>query len=241
MKAQIVRRKAREQKKFAALALAFTSGVAVLACSPATTFIASKRMPDAEPLDLKGDRVAAVVMMQDQDVRRVAEDTLAREITKHGAKGVAMYTILPSSSAADEGEARAALERAQVKGAIVMRPHRAQKEVVTPASTYSTPVYNAYWGAYYPYGWNSSYPDPVNPYRTTYGPQQSYTVDVKVPERVETYDVLRVEVLIYSFKQNRLVWAGEAETGDPGKVQSFVEELAGLTAEELDRLFLLRH
>ena len=32
MKAQIVRRKAREQKKFAALALAFTSGVAVLAC-----------------------------------------------------------------------------------------------------------------------------------------------------------------------------------------------------------------
>ena len=148
---------------------------------------------------------------------------------------------LASGSAADEAEARAALRRAQVKGAIVMRPHRAQREVVTPPSTYSTPIYNAYWGAYYPYGWNSSYADPVNPYRTSYGPQQSYTVDVQVPGRVETYDVVRVEVLIYSFKQNRLVWAGEAETSDPGKVQSFVEELAGLTAEELDRLWLLKH
>jgi hypothetical protein len=230
----------RAQQRFFTAWLALASTVALLACSPATTFIASKRMPDAEPLDLKGDRVAAVVMMQDQQVRRVAEDALAREITKHGARGVAMYTLLASSNAADEGDARAALERAQVKGAVVMRPHRAQKEVVTPASTYSTPVYNAYWGAYYPYGWNSSYPDPVNPYRTTYGPQQSYTVDVKVPERVETYDVVRVEVLIYSFKQNRLVWAGEAETSDPGKVEGFVEELAGLTAEELNRLWLLK-
>ena len=145
MKAQIARRKSREQKQRVAVALALMSGIALLACSPATTFIASKRMPDAEPLDLKGDRVAAVVMMQDQDVRRVAEDTLASEITKHGAQGVAMYTILPSSSAADEAEARAALERAQVKGAIVMRPHRAQKEIVTPPSTYSTPVFIAYW------------------------------------------------------------------------------------------------
>lgn len=230
----------RSQQSYFTAWLALASTVALSACSPATTFIASKRMPDAEPLDLKGDRVAAVVMMQDQQVRRVAEDALAREITKHGARGVAMYTLLASSNAADEGDARAALERAQVKGAVVMRPHRAQKEVVTPASTYSTPVYNAYWGAYYPYGWNSSYPDPVNPYRTTYGPQQSYTVDVKVPERVETYDVIRVEVLIYSFKQNRLVWAGEAETSDPGKVEGFVEELAGLTAEELNRLWLLK-
>jgi hypothetical protein len=231
----------REPGKWVAVALALANGVALLACSPATTFIASKRMPDAEPLDLKGDRVAAVVMMQDQDVRRTAEDVLARQITKHGAQGVAMYTLLASNSAADEADARTALEHAQVKGAVVMRPHRAQKEVVTPPSTYSSPIYNAYWGAYYPYGWNSSYPDPVNPYRTTYGAQQSYTVDVQVPGHVETYDVVRVEVLIYSFKQNRLVWAGEAETDDPGKVESFVEELAGLTAEELNRLFLLRN
>jgi len=226
------------------LVLGVVAIAALGACTPpATQFIASQRMRDAEPLAMKDERVAAVVMMQDDEVRRRAETALASEITKHGAKGVPMYTLFASSAIADEGAAKAALEQAQVKGAVVMRPYRAQHTVVTPASTYTAPLYNAYWGAYYPYGWGGAYggsmTDPVNPYRTTYGAQQSYTVDVKTPEHVERYDVVRVEVLVYSFKQNRLVWVGEAESTDPGKVESFVEELTELTADELDRVYLL--
>ena len=51
--------------------------------------------------------------------------------------------------------------------------------------------------------------------------------------------MVRVEIVIYSFKQNQLVWVGETESVDPGDVDRFVEELAEGTAEELQRLWLV--
>ena len=56
---------------------------------------------------------------------------------------------------------------------------------------------------------------------------------------VDVYDVVRVEIVIYSFKQNQLVWAGETESVDPGDVDEFVQDLAEGTAAELQRLWLV--
>jgi hypothetical protein len=214
------------------------AGLLCWACGASTTMYSSYRPPKAEPLDMKGEKVAAVVMAEDQHLRHAAEDELARQITARGAQGIASYSLLPGTGH-DEASARAALEKAQVKGVIVMRPKRVTKETYTPPETYSTSIYSGFWGGYYPYGWGTSWGAPVSPYRASYGAQQAYVVDTVVPGHTEIEQVVRVEILIYSLKQNQLVWVGETESTDPSQLESFVEELADMTAEELRRLWLV--
>src|SRR5688572_3358625 len=204
------------------------AAVCLFACTPAPVFISSYRTPDAEPLALKGERVAALILMYDRARRARAEDTLAREITKRGAVGVPMHQLLPDAQVADEETARAAIQQAGVRGVVVMRPRKAQKKVVTPPATYSMPIYYGFWGGYYPYGWGNVWGAPDGPERTTHGPQEvnPYMNQVAYdPGHVDVYDVIRVEVLIYSLAQNRLVWVGEAETDNPGTIDGFVENL----------------
>jgi hypothetical protein len=56
-----------------------------------------------------------------------------------------------------------------------------------------------------------------------------------------TTKVLQVEVMIYSLKQNSLVFAGVSETTEPGKkVDEFVMQLAGVIVRELGSQGLLQ-
>jgi len=221
--------------------------VLLSACSPTINIVTSVRPPGAEPLNMKGERVAAVVMMQNQTIRRQAEDALALAISKHGARGVPMYTMLASPNPADEAVARAALERAGVKGLVVMRPSRARKTVVTPPQTYTMPMYNGYWGGYYGYGWNGAwggsgpYGKPQGPEHGGNAPYPGYAVPLTVttPGTEEKLTVVRVEILVYSLKQNRLVWAGETESTEPSNVDSYVMDLADATAEQLAEVRLI--
>jgi hypothetical protein len=226
------------------VALVFLLALAAGACGPGIVIVKSERQPDAEPLQLRGEKVAAVVMMQNQTIRRTAEDTLAKAITKRGAVGVPMYTILASPNPADEQAARDALDRAGVKGVIVLRPTRERKTDVQPAQNVTVPVYTGYWGGYYPYGWKESWGapgTPVSPYGKPQGPEHGggappgYYVPVTatIPERKESYDAVRVEILVYSLKQNRLAWAGEAEAPKPDDVEDFVVDLSKHLVEEL--------
>src|SRR5262245_30361137 len=83
-------------------ALILLVGFSVTACGGGTTFSSSWRSPKAEPLAMRGEKVAAVVMMQNEHVRRHAEDVLAREITHYGAIGIAMYTLMDQPALANE-------------------------------------------------------------------------------------------------------------------------------------------
>jgi hypothetical protein len=187
------------------------------ACSP-TTFVSSWKSPTAQPLQPGGAKVAAVVMMQDEPSRRSAEDTLAREISSHGALGIPMYKLLPDGNPNDEAQAKAALESAQVEGVVVMRPLGVTKDV-TVSPTYSGPYYSGYWGGYYGHGWGSPY-----------GPTTVYT-DTTVS----------VETLIYSLKQNQLVWGGRSKTTNPENVNQLVSEVAIAAADELSEQGLIAH
>jgi hypothetical protein len=197
--------------------------VAMLAGCASGGFVSSWKAPDATPLEFRGARVAAVVMMSDQGPRRGAEDTLAKEITARGAQGVPMYTLLPNASPSDQGLARAALEKAGVQGAVVMRPVSVEKEVSSTPETYLDPKYSGMWGGYYEYGWNSSWGAPM----VTGG-------DVHVDQ------IVSVETLIYSLKQNKLVWAGQSKTTNPEGVNELVKKLAADAAAELEKQGLIR-
>jgi hypothetical protein len=186
-------------------------------CSP-TTFVSSWRSPTAQPLQPTGAKVAAVVMMQDEPSRRSAEDALAREISSHGAVGIPMYRILPNANPKDEAQAKAALQSAQVEGVVVMRPLGVTKDVtVSPA--YGGTAYNGYWGGYYGYGWGSPWG----------------------PSTVHTDTTVSVETLVYSLKQNQLVWGGRSKTTNPENVNQLISEVAIAAADELNEQGLLAH
>lgn len=225
--------------------LVLLGGLAVSACGgPSTKFVSSWRSPKAEPIEFRGEPVAAVVMVDNEIKRRAAEDVLAREITHYGAKGIPMYRITGADPETDEAAAKSAIERSGVKGVVVMRP-KGKRTTTETHEYYNAPMYAGYWGGYYGYGWGAPWsyaryglpsggPEP-NGYGYGYG----YSTPGTTTKETTTTEVVVVEVLVFSLKQNLLVWAGESESTPPEKVDEFVTQLAAQTAKELGEKGLL--
>ena len=71
------------------------AAVAVTLAACATTSLQSTwKDPSAAPLNLKGKKVVALVVTDEEALRNAAEDEAAREITAHGGVGVPAYTLL---------------------------------------------------------------------------------------------------------------------------------------------------
>jgi hypothetical protein len=201
--------------------VAIASLLGLSAC--ATGFVSSWKDPAATPLEFHGAKVAAVVIMDDPVSRRSAEDTLAREITARGAQGIAMYTILPNATPSMEAATRTALENAGVLGVVTMRPVRVDKNLkVTPVYQLE-PRYSSYWGGYYGHGWNTP-----------------YASQIPVGEDLSVKTTVWVETLVYSLKQNKLVWSGTSKTKSPPAVPELVKSLSAQVAAELNKQGLTR-
>ena len=203
------------------LVTVLTASMTLFACA-SDPFISSWKAPDAAPLELRGSKVAAVVMMKNGASRLAAEDSLAREITARGAQGVAMYTLLPEGTPENEAAARAALEKAGIAGAVVMRPVSVDKEVSSTPVTYSGSMYGGYYGGYYGHGWGAAYGPPM-----------------MSGGEIRTDTIVVVETLIFSLKQNKLVWGGQSKTTNPKNVDQLVSKLSAATAKELEKQGLI--
>ena len=191
------------------------------ACASSAPFESTWRAPDAQPLEVRGSKVAAVVMMNNEASRRVAEDKLAQEISARGAVGVPMYVLYPDAKPSNEPEARAALEKAGVLGVVVMRPVSVDKDVVSTPVTYSEPIYHGYWGGYYGAGWGT-------PWGATWSGGE-----------IQTNTIVRIETLVYSLKQNKLVWGGESRLVNPSSIDKTIDRLATAAAMELHKQGLI--
>jgi hypothetical protein len=204
------------QRKYTFL-VAAVALVATSACAT-TSFSSTWRAPDAQPVgELNGQVVVAMVLAKNPGTRRAAEDALAGELTRNGAKGVAGYTIVDDGMVGNEAAARAAIEKTGAAGVVVMRPIGSEKELVVTSTMYAGPMYGPYWGGYYGHGWGAAYGG----------------TDVR------TDTIVSVETLVYSLKQNKLIWAGQSKTTNPSRVDSFVRELASHAAREMRRSGLL--
>jgi hypothetical protein len=199
------------------LGLATAAALACAACA-GTPFVSSWRAPNAEPLQIAGAKVAAVAMIDQVASRRAAEDAIARELTARGAIGVPMYTIHPDTGPSDEPAARAALEREGFTGLVVFRPLGTEREVVS-TPTYWGPAYSMYWGGYYSFGWGM--------------PWHGYGVEI------HTDKIVSVETLVYSLRQNMLVWGGQSTSINPPTFDRLIHETAIKVAKELERQGLL--
>ncbi len=192
--------------------LATAVGIALILAGCATTsFISTWKNPEVAPLGkAKGETIIAAVAAADEYIRHDAEDTLAAELTKRGAKGVPSYTLLPPGLK-DEAIAKAAFEKAGAVAVVVMRPLATDQQVSVSTTAYMGPSYRGWWGGYWGYGWGSPY-----------GRSAVYTDTV-----------ITVEILFYSLEQNKLIWSGRSKTTNPSKVSSFVKELVSAAVWEM--------
>lgn len=187
------------------------AGAALLASCASTSWVSTWKAPDAQSLRGEG-KVVTVVMTQNEAMRRSAEDSLAQEITKMGAKAGAIpgYSLIQNEPTENEAAAKEALEKAGVGVIVVMRPTGVSQEIS------STPTASAtYWGGgYYGYGWGAAY-----------GPAMDIRTDT----------IVHIQTMVYSMKQNKLVWSGQSKTTNPSNLDSLVKEIIYAVADEMKK------
>jgi len=198
-----------------------TLGVVVamsgLAACATTSFNSTWKAPDAQPIgNFAGKKVVGFVATKNEAVRRSAEDALASELTARGAQGVAGYTVVPPD-VTDEARAKAMVEKSGAVGVVVIRPVGKDKEVYSTPSMYTGPYYGGFWGGYWGYGWGAPWGG----------------------GEIRTDTIVTVETLVYSLAQNKLIWAGQSQTTNPSKVDSFVREIVAATAKEMKKAGLI--
>jgi hypothetical protein len=197
------------------------AAVTLLACAT-TTFHSTWKNPAAEPLNLRGKRVAALILSEEEALRFAAEDALAREITAHGGVGVPSYKLLPKGLVRDQEKARELLEKAAVEGVVALRPRAWDRSLTADLGTYwGSPRYASFWGpGFWGWGWGWG------------GVHDGYV-------RVDA--ILVVETLVYSLPQGKLVWASQSQTMNPSQVGPSIHELSTKVGTEMEKQSLLGH
>jgi hypothetical protein len=186
---------------------------AALAACASTSLQSTWKNPAAAPLNLKGKKVVALVVIDEEALRYAAEDEAAREITVHGGVGVPAYTLLPQAQIRDKERARAIFEKEGIEAVVVVRP--VAKEKALSGSFWGSPGYSSFWG---PGFWGGGFGG------------DGY---------LRTDTILIVETLVYSLQQNKLVWASQSQTMNPTQVGSFVRELGKTLGTEMEKQGLL--
>jgi hypothetical protein len=196
------------------IAAALLLGVAGCAT---TTFTSTWKAPDAAPLSAKrGDLVVAMVMSKVESTRRSAEDMLSTELQNRGLRPIPSFTLIPTDQVDDKEKALVAVKGSGAVAVIAMRPLAVDKEQTYVPPSYMGPgVGGPYggWGPYYSYGWSAAYS----------------------PGYVMTNTVVRIEVLVFDLRQDKLLWAGQSKTTNPEELHVFIGDLVQAAADEMIR------
>lgn len=177
-----------------------------------TTFSSVWKSPTATRFAFGGQKVAAVVIDQDESLRVAGEEALADELNKRGMQGVPSYRSIPKELLKQPDEARAWLEKSGVQGVVAFRLiSDEQRRTITPA-TWSSAYYQTF-GGYYSYGWGVAF---------TAG-----------SDRTDRF--VSLETLIFSVPSNTLLWAGVSTSDNPKTGRAVVEEVVKAAAAEMEK------
>jgi hypothetical protein len=196
--------------------LAFLAIVGFSGCAT-TVFQSTWRAPDAAPLRFRGEKVVALFVSKNLSTRHLAEDAMAREISARGAHGIPAYSVLGDEEIRDREAAKTKLQGMGFAGGVVMRIVGTETQYTYEPGIWARPYYRSFWGGYWGWGWGRVY-------------EPGYLVADRV---------VSVETLVYSLKQDKLVWAGVSRTVDPSRIDSFIAELAEKVTERMARDGLL--
>jgi hypothetical protein len=184
--------------------------VAALAALPDNDFITTWKAPGAVPINFTGRKVAAVLIIDDHNLRVSAEEALARELTARGSVGVPAYRIIPKEELTKKDAAKGWFERAGIQGLVILRLVQTDTEKVYSSAVFVSGYYNYAWD-YWGNGWASVYP----------------------LGKAREEKTITVETMLYDLSKGTPIWAGVSRTTDPKDPQSYIK---GLTIDVVKRL-----
>jgi hypothetical protein len=181
----------------------------LISCSSSNKISNSWKNPEATMESAKFQTVAVFAMVKNPDMRMDVEESLVSQMPNTIA--VPSYKMITNEELADINAVKKKLSERGMEGALVL----SVRNVDQKTSYYSSGMYpSAYYsfGGYYNYAWNYMY-DPYG-YSST-----NVYVDL--------------EILIYSLKDDKLVWYGESTSVNPEGIQQTISELAVSVKEQL--------
>ena len=171
-------------------------------CSSSNKISNSWKNPEVTQESVKFQTMAVFAMVKNPDMRMDVEEALASQMPNTIA--VPSYKMITKEELADINAVKEKLSERGMEGALVL----SVRNVDQKTSYYFSGMYpSAYYsfGGYYNYAWNYMY-DPF-----AYSSTNVY-VDL--------------EILIYSLKDDKLVWYGESTSVNPEGIQQTISELA---------------
>jgi len=171
----------------------------VASCGPSTTLKTSWKDPSVtEPVHFT--KVVALMVEKDGATRRQVEDMMVARITagNPGVAAVQSYTLLGTEDLKDKDQAKAILETAGVDGAVVVRVVGVDKQTTYVQGSYPM-AYGNFYG-YYDYAWPGAYD----------------------PGYVQTDTIVNLETLVYSVKDEKLLWSGVTESFNPSSTEDLL-------------------
>ena len=178
-------------------------------CSSSNKITNSWKSPKATLESAKFQTVAVFAMVKNPDMRRDVEEAIASQMPNTIA--VPSYKIITNEELADLDAVKKKLKERGMEGALVL----SVRNVNQKTSYYSSGMYpSAYYtfGGYYNYAWN-------------------YMYDPFVYSSTNVY--VDLEILIYSLKDDKLVWYGESTSVNPKGIQQTISKLAVSVKEQL--------
>jgi len=171
-------------------------------CSSSNKISNSWKNPEATQESAKFQTVAVFAMVKDQQMRQDVEEAIASQMPNTVA--VPVYKMVSNEELADINAVKKKLSERGMEGALVLSVRNVdQKTTYYSSGMYPSAYYS--FGGYYNYAWNYMY-DPYG-YSST-----NVYVDL--------------EILIYSLKNDQLVWYGESTSVNPETIQQTISELA---------------
>ena len=174
----------------------------LITCSSSNKISNSWKNPEATLETVKFQTAAVFAMVKNLDLRMDVEEAIASQMPNTIA--VPSYKMITNEELADLNAVKQKLSDRGMEGALVL----SVRDVNSRTSYYSSGMYpSAYYtfGGYYNYAWN-------------------YMYDPYVYSSTNVY--VDLEILIYSLKEDKLIWYGESTSVNPKGIQETISELA---------------
>jgi len=163
---------------------------------------------DPDAANYKFTKPLAVAVLDNADLRSIAEEAIVRNIKN--VQAYPSYMVLQEGEEKDVERTKKRLLADGYDGAIILRLADLQEKVNYVPASYPSYYYN-YWG-YYNWAWNSALYSPA------------YT---------QKESIVKLETVLFSIKDDKLLWLGVSRSKNPASVSSLIDEVAEVIGKEL--------